>query len=139
MDYYKVLGLGRDANKQEIKDAFRKLALKFHPDRHVKSSKAVQEDAMRRFKEVSEAYDVLGDAKKRAAYSYSRTTSSGFYHNNGSDHSRAGYNNSSTYSGGYNTTYQRRPSWSRSWNFRLGSPLPYFSTMDFMLHAVLFG
>ena len=62
-DYYEVLGLGRDAGEQEIKGAYRKLALKFHPDRNPEDPNA--ED---KFKEASEAYSVLSDAQKRAAY-----------------------------------------------------------------------
>ncbi|MCX4027772.1 DnaJ domain-containing protein [Endozoicomonas sp. SM1973] len=61
-DYYQVLGVNRDAPQDEIKRAYRKLALKYHPDRN----KAT--DAEERFKEVGEAYEVLKDPEKRAAY-----------------------------------------------------------------------
>jgi curved DNA-binding protein len=61
-DYYKILGLERGATQDEIKRAFRKLARKHHPD------VSKEPDAEARFKEVSEAYEVLGDAEKRAAY-----------------------------------------------------------------------
>ena len=61
-DYYEVLGVQRGASKQEVKDAYRKLALQFHPDRN-KSS-----EAEARFKEVSEAYAVLSDDEKRRQY-----------------------------------------------------------------------
>ena len=61
-DYYEVLGVERGASKGEIDRAYRKLAIKYHPD----SSKA--EDAVERFKEASEAYEVLSDAEKRARY-----------------------------------------------------------------------
>ena len=61
-DYYDVLGITRDATEEDIKKAFRKLALEFHPDRN-KSDGA--ED---RFKEVNEAYQVLSDSRKRATY-----------------------------------------------------------------------
>jgi molecular chaperone DnaJ len=61
-DYYNVLGVARDADAKAIKDAFRVLALKYHPDRN-KSP-----DAEGRFKEIAEAYAVLSDPKKRAEY-----------------------------------------------------------------------
>ncbi|MGE3509102.1 MAG: molecular chaperone DnaJ [Vicinamibacterales bacterium] len=62
-DYYEVLGVARTANESELKSAYRKLALKFHPDRNPGDKKA--EDA---FKEAAEAYGILADAEKRAAY-----------------------------------------------------------------------
>lgn len=62
-DYYQVLGVQRDADEKEIKRAFRKLALKYHPDKNPDNPKA--ED---RFKEINEAYEVLGDSSKRAKY-----------------------------------------------------------------------
>lgn len=61
-DYYEVLSSSRDDSKDEIKTAFRKLALKYHPDRN-KSP-----DAEEKFKEISEAYAVLSDDEKRAQY-----------------------------------------------------------------------
>ncbi|HEY1263069.1 MAG TPA: molecular chaperone DnaJ [Terriglobales bacterium] len=62
-DYYEVLGVARDASDQEIKSAYRKLALQFHPDRNPNNP-----DAEEKFKECSEAYAVLADSEKRAAY-----------------------------------------------------------------------
>ena len=62
-DYYNLLGVSRDAGTNEIKKAYRKLALEYHPDRN-KGSK----DAEERFKEVTQAYEVLKDSEKRAAY-----------------------------------------------------------------------
>lgn len=62
-DYYEVLGVSRDASDQELKSAYRKLALKHHPDRNPGDHAAEE-----RFKEASEAYQVLSDADKRAAY-----------------------------------------------------------------------
>lgn len=61
-DYYKVLGIARGASEDEIKKAYRKQALRFHPDKN-KSPGA--ED---KFKEIAEAYDVLSDAKKKEVY-----------------------------------------------------------------------
>jgi molecular chaperone DnaJ len=61
-DYYEVLGVSRNASKDEIKDAYRKLALQYHPDRN----KAP--DAEEKFKEISEAYAVLSDNEKRQQY-----------------------------------------------------------------------
>src|SRR6266498_3343059 len=63
-DYYSVLGVNRDASEEDIKKAYRKLAMKHHPDRNP-DDKGSSED---KFKEAKEAYEVLTDAKKRAAY-----------------------------------------------------------------------
>ena len=62
-DYYTVLGIKRDASEEDIKKAYRKLAMKHHPDRNP-SDKSAEE----KFKEAKEAYEILSDAKKRAAY-----------------------------------------------------------------------
>ena len=62
MDYYEVLGVSRDCSDQELKAAYRKLAMEFHPDRNADPG------AEDKFKEASEAYQVLSDADKRAAY-----------------------------------------------------------------------
>jgi molecular chaperone DnaJ len=61
-DYYEVLGVKREASKDEIKDSYRKLAMQFHPDRN--KDPAAEE----RFKEISEAYAVLSDDQKRQTY-----------------------------------------------------------------------
>ena len=62
-DYYEVLGVSRDASEDEIKKAYRKLAMQYHPDRNPGDA-----EAERKFKEAAEAYDVLRDADKRARY-----------------------------------------------------------------------
>lgn len=62
-DFYSVLGVSRQANADELKKAFRKLAMKFHPDKNL-GDKTAEE----RFKEVNEAYDVLSDPKKKQLY-----------------------------------------------------------------------
>lgn len=61
-DYYEVLGVSRDATDEEVKRAFRKLAFQYHPDRNR------EDGAEEKFKEINEAYEVLSDANKRAAY-----------------------------------------------------------------------
>lgn len=61
-DYYKVMGVARDASQEDIKRAYRRLARKYHPD------VSKEADAEARFKEVGEAYEVLSDPEKRAAY-----------------------------------------------------------------------
>ncbi|TSE32133.1 molecular chaperone DnaJ [Tepidimonas taiwanensis] len=64
-DYYEVLGVPRNASEDDIKKAYRKLAMKYHPDRNQgEAAKAAEE----KFKEVKEAYEILSDADKRAAY-----------------------------------------------------------------------
>jgi molecular chaperone DnaJ len=63
VDYYEVLSVSRDASDQELKTAYRKLAMQFHPDRNPDDPVAEE-----KFKECSEAYSVLSDAEKRAAY-----------------------------------------------------------------------
>ena len=62
-DYYEVLGVNRDASEEDIKKAYRKLAMKYHPDRNPDNPKAEE-----RFKEAKEAYEILTDPNKRAAY-----------------------------------------------------------------------
>ena len=62
-DYYETLGIGRDASGDEIKKSYRRLAMKYHPDRNKDDA-----DAEAKFKEAKEAYEVLKDADKRAAY-----------------------------------------------------------------------
>jgi len=62
-DYYEVLGVNRDASEDEIKKAYRKLAMKFHPDRNPDNPKAEEQ-----FKEAKQAYEILSDASKRTAY-----------------------------------------------------------------------
>src|SRR3981081_3847514 len=62
-DYYEVLGVSRSASGEELKRAYRKLALQFHPDRNPNDPQAES-----RFKEINEAYEVLSDQEKRQRY-----------------------------------------------------------------------
>jgi curved DNA-binding protein CbpA len=62
-DYYKVLGVERDASQETIKKIYRKLAMKYHPDQN-RGNKQAEE----KFKDINEAYEVLSDPKKRERY-----------------------------------------------------------------------
>lgn len=62
-DYYEILGVEKSASAADIKKAYRRLAMKYHPDRN-----GGDKEAEAKFKEIGEAYDVLGDEQKRAAY-----------------------------------------------------------------------
>lgn len=61
-DYYKILGIQPGANEEEIKKAYRRMALKFHPDKNK------DPNAEEKFKEIAEAYEVLSDPKKKTVY-----------------------------------------------------------------------
>lgn len=136
-DHYAVLGLTRKASKQEIKEAFRKLAVKLHPDKHSHSSKAVRDSATLRFKKASEAYQVLTDDRKRADYNF-RTSSSSSTHS----HNQSGY--------GYGySSYNRRGGGGGGPNYASGSAasgasrfdnvLRYLTTRAFLLNVSVAG
>ena len=61
-DYYQILGIDKKADQNEIKKAYRKLAIKYHPDKNP--------DGEERFKEIAEAYEVLSDENKRRQYEF---------------------------------------------------------------------
>jgi len=65
-DYYQVLGVSKEVSHEEIKKAFRGLALRYHPDLNPQGQKQAEE----KFKEINEAYEVLGDEHKRRQYDY---------------------------------------------------------------------
>lgn len=75
-DYYKILGVGKNASQDEIKKAYKKMALKFHPDRNPNDKSAEA-----KFKEASEAYEVLSDPKKKEEYDNPKSTFE--FHSNG--------------------------------------------------------
>ncbi|HAK44891.1 MAG TPA: molecular chaperone DnaJ, partial [Spirochaeta sp.] len=62
-DYYEVLGVDKSSGKDEIKKAYRKLAIKYHPDKNAGNTEAEE-----KFKEATEAYEVLSDERKKQAY-----------------------------------------------------------------------
>jgi DnaJ-class molecular chaperone len=67
-NYYKILGIERSASDTEIKKAYRKLALMYHPDKQAGLSDAEREVSEGKFKDVQEAYEVLSDSQKRALF-----------------------------------------------------------------------
>ncbi|KAF5749650.1 hypothetical protein HS088_TW04G01622 [Tripterygium wilfordii] len=130
MDHYKELGLERNASKKEIKEAFRRLALEFHPDKHSQSSKAVRDAAAIKFKQLSEAYQFLIDDSKRSYYdrvqsqstaSTSSTYGYGYYDNN--------YNHRQTY----------RHATSEGLLYKLGIALRLITPRAFLLNAIFAG
>lgn len=95
-DYYKILGIDRKANKDEIKKAYRKLAKKYHPDLNPNNK-----EAQEKFKDINEAYEVLGDDNKRKQFD---TFGSGhnFRHGQNFDPSQFGFEN---FGNGHRYTY----------------------------------
>lgn len=141
MDLYSVLGVNRSATKQQIKEAYRKQALQHHPDKHAEQSERVRADHAFRFREASEAYDILGDDVKREMYNRSGRTAAA--RAGASGHSRSashGYGGSNT---NYNYTYQgaratytrpRRGLWSIAQMIAARS-----SRGDALFHAAMLG
>ncbi|KAI0273617.1 DnaJ-domain-containing protein [Gloeopeniophorella convolvens] len=78
VDLYDVLGVKPEALEDEIKKAYRKAALIYHPDKHAGSSEDAKEAASRKFQQVGFAYAVLGDSKRRAKYDATGSTEEGF-------------------------------------------------------------
>ncbi|KAF5206598.1 Chaperone protein dnaj, partial [Thalictrum thalictroides] len=94
MDPYKVLGVNKKASKAQIKQAFRNLALNFHPDKHSHSSKIIRDNALLRFKQASLAYQILIDDTKRANYDLRSSSSVYANHNNNYHASSRNHNGS---------------------------------------------
>ncbi|KAB5551614.1 hypothetical protein DKX38_008925 [Salix brachista] len=140
MDYYKVLGINRTATKEEIKEAYRRLALEFHPDKHARSSNSVREKATLKFKQVSEAYEILRNDKKRADYNFRSSYSSSNnhtgrnYYSNSSNYNRGGYGYYHNY--GNNDYDSRSYRYSNSgWSSKLESLMKFMTTRAFLLNA----
>ena len=94
-DYYKILGVKKDASQDEIKKAYRKLAIKYHPDKNPGDKKAEE-----KFKEAAEAYEVLGDEKKRADYD-NPASNFDFKMSGGPDFSTMGFDDILKHFGGF--------------------------------------
>ena len=67
-NYYDILNVNKNSNKEEIKNAYKKLAMKYHPDKNMNN----KEEAEKKFKEVAEAYEILSDDKKKYEYDNGR-------------------------------------------------------------------
>ncbi|KAK0584860.1 hypothetical protein LWI29_019862 [Acer saccharum] len=132
-DHYKILGLQRNASREDIKEAFRKMALKFHPDMHSQSPKAVRDNATLTFKQLSEAYEILSDHRKRADYDLRSSYSSV---NKRSSHGGYGYgytHNNYGYKGGASQSY------SHGFVSNLEIALRFFTTRAFLLNFAFAG
>lgn len=142
MDHYKSLGVQRNASKEDIKKAFRKLALQFHPDKHTDSPEHVKANATFKFKQLSEAYEILSDDRKRANYNIGRYSSSGSS-SSASSSSSYSYNKSYSHHGreqNYGYGYSGRSSnWRNSADLglRFETFARYLTTRSFLLNAAL--
>lgn len=137
MDYYKILGLNTNATKDEIKEAFRTIAKKFHPDKHSSSPKSVKDTATLRFKQASEAYEVLVDDHKRADYNLrfnSRNSNNGGYGNYGYGYTYDHRKKSSS-SGGYDYNYGNRKATVSRFEIAMG----YINSRAFLLNVAFAG
>lgn len=83
MDYYKILGVPRDADEEQIKRAYRKKAKQYHPDLNPGNA-----EAEAKFKDIVEAYEVLGNAEKRREYDARQERTAGFGQNTGQNRTR---------------------------------------------------
>ncbi|KAL0290753.1 UNVERIFIED_CONTAM: Chaperone protein dnaJ 72 [Sesamum calycinum] len=140
MDHYKVLGINKNASKEEIKQAFRKLAMEFHPDKHSQSSKHLRDSATHKFKQLSEAYETLIDDRKRAEYNIKRSAYGTHqskrydYHYGGGGYS---YSNPYGYGYGYSGSARRSGGDGIFTKFEMG--LRFLTTKSFLLNATFVG
>ncbi|KAF3604236.1 hypothetical protein F2Q69_00036858 [Brassica cretica] len=131
VDHYQVLGVTRNATKQEVKEAFRRLAVKYHPDKHAQSPDHVRLNATVRFKLVSEAYEVLNDDRKRA--SYNAVSDSDSFRRTGGSYSNP-YGNR-----GYGYGSYRNRGQGSSFSSAFESTFRYLTTRAFLLNLALAG
>lgn len=134
VDHYQVLGITRNATKQEVKDAFRRLAIKYHPDKHAQSPDHVRRNATVRFKLVSEAYEVLNDDRKRASYN-GVSDSDCFRRTGGSYSNPYGNRGGRAYGYGYSARNRQASSFSNGFD----SMFRYLTTRAFLLNLALAG
>ena len=115
-DYYEVLDISRDATNEEIKKAFRKLAFKYHPDHNREDGTA------ERFKEVNEAYEVLSDSDKRAAYDrFGHGGTEGFFGRGFEGFNFGGFGDIfDAFFGGMATTTRQAPQQGADLRYRMG-------------------
>ena len=119
-DYYKILGLNKNATEDEIKKAYRKLAKKWHPDKNRDNPKAEE-----KFKEIQEAYETLSDPKKKETYDFGGSNSGYDYSSfNGFDGFRS---------------YTRTENSDGSTNYRNFDPNDFFSNLNNDIFGDLFG
>ena len=90
-DYYKVLGIAVSATPKQIKDAFRILALKLHPDKNISNNIAEKLQQQEKFRKVSEAYQTLKDAEKRREYDKQYSLQKGYYNFTGANDNASGF------------------------------------------------
>ncbi|OIT37307.1 PREDICTED: chaperone protein dnaJ 72 [Nicotiana attenuata] len=145
MDNYKILGLTRSASKEDIKQAFRKLAMEFHPDKHAHSPQQLKENATLKFKQVSEAYETLIDDRKRADYnihqnSYRNSANNYYSGGNSDNYYRNSYQNSYRNNHGYGYGYSRPANGGSASAFtKLEMVMRFMNTRAFLLNAALAG
>jgi DnaJ homolog subfamily B member 4 len=88
-DYYEILGVKRECTESEIKKAYRKLAMEYHPDKHMQDSLEDKKNSEDKFKEINKAYEILGDQQKRKRYDQfgdeEFSNARGYQFNNASD------------------------------------------------------
>ncbi|CAN8287036.1 unnamed protein product [Cochlearia groenlandica] len=138
VDHYQVLGVTRNATKQEVKDAFRRLAVKYHPDKHARSPDHVRLNATVRFKLVSEAYEVLNDDLKRA--SYNAVGDSDCFRRTGGSYSNPYGNRGGGRAYGYGYGYSaRNHRQASSFSGGFESAFRYLTTRAFLLNLALAG
>lgn len=77
VDLYAVLSLGRDAMAEDVKKAYRRLALVYHPDKHASATQDTKDDSSRKFQQIGFAYAVLSDEKRRSRYNLTGRTDDG--------------------------------------------------------------